>query len=45
MKNCMLSLEKCVEHTLKKYAGLKSYFLEEQFAEGRFQRLAKAFEN
>ncbi len=40
-----LSLERCVERTLKKYAGLKSYFLSEEFADARFQRLVKAFEN
>jgi hypothetical protein len=40
-----LSLERCVERTIKKYAGLKSYFLSEHFADARFQRLHKAFEN
>ena len=40
-----MSLERCVEHTIKKYAGLKSYFLSENFADARFQRLRKAFEN
>ena len=40
-----LSLERCVERTITKYAGLKSYFLSENFADVRFQRLHKAFEN
>ena len=40
-----LSLERCVERTITKYAGLKSYFLSENFADARFQRLRKAFEN
>jgi hypothetical protein len=40
-----LSLERCVERVIKKYAGLKSYFLSENFADARFQRLRKAFEN
>ncbi len=38
-----LSLERCVERCLKKYAGLKSYFLSEDFADARFQQLHKAF--
>ena len=40
-----LSLERCVERTLKKYAGLKSYFLSEHFADARFERLHTAFQN
>jgi len=40
-----LSLERCVQRTLEKYAGLKSYFLSESFAEARFERLHCAFEN
>ena len=40
-----LSLERCVERTIKKYAGLKSYFLSENFADARFQRLCIVFEN
>ena len=36
---------RCVERCLKKYAGLKSYFLSENFADARFQRLQKAFED
>lgn len=40
-----LSLEQCVERTIKKYAGLKSCFFSENFADARFQRLRIAFEN
>lgn len=40
-----LSLERCVERTLAKYEGLKSYFLSEDFADERFNRLKKAFNN
>ena len=40
-----LSLEQCVEQTLKKYAGLRSYFLSEEFSDARFKRLQKAFLN
>ena len=32
-----LSLERCVEQTLKKYAGLRSYFLSEEFSDARFK--------
>ena len=32
-----LSLERCVQRTLEKYGGLKSYFLSESFAEARFE--------
>lgn len=34
-----------VQRMLEKYAGLKSYFLSESFADSRFKRLHKAFEN
>jgi hypothetical protein len=40
-----LSLERCVERCLKKYAGLKSYFLSKDFADARFERLHNAFED
>ena len=39
-----LSLERCVDRTIKNYAGLKSYFLSEEFVDARVQRLQKAFE-
>ena len=39
-----LSLE-CVECTLEKYAGLKLYFCSESFADAKFKRLHRAFEN
>lgn len=31
-----LSLERCVQSTLEKHSGLKSYFLREEFAEVKF---------
>ena len=34
-----------MERTLKKYAGLKSYFLSEEFDDARFERLHTAFQN
>ena len=40
-----LSLERCVQRTLEKYSGLKSYFLSEEFADQRFSRLQDAFNN
>lgn len=40
-----LSLERCIQRTLEKYSGLKSYFLSELFSESRFVRLQNAFEN
>ena len=40
-----LSLERCIQRTLEKYTGLKSYFLSEDADEARFKRLQKAFEN
>ncbi|XP_058941996.1 uncharacterized protein [Pocillopora verrucosa] len=40
-----LSLERCVQRTLEKYTGLKSYFLSEDAGDARFKRLQKAFEN
>ena len=40
-----LSLERCVQRTLEKYSGLKSYFPSEEFAEERFSRLQDAFNN
>ena len=40
-----LSLERCVQRTLEKYDGLKSYFLSEHFADQRFVRLHDAFSN
>ncbi|XP_068677860.1 uncharacterized protein [Montipora foliosa] len=40
-----LSLERCIQRTIEKYAGLKSYFLSEDAADARFKRLHKAFEN
>ena len=40
-----LSLERCVQRTLEKYSGLKSYFLSEEFADQRFSRLRDAFNN
>ena len=40
-----LSLERCVQRTLEKYSGLKSYFLNEEFADQRFSRLRDAFTN
>ena len=48
LKHCStrwLSLEWCVEQCLKKFAGLKSYFLSDDFGDARFQRLHKAFED
>ena len=38
-----LCLEMCVNRELKKYAGLKSYFLSQKFPDARFKRLKKAF--
>ena len=38
-----LSLERCIGRILKKYPGLKSYFLSERFADERFRRLNKWF--
>ena len=40
-----LSLERCIQRTLEKYSGLKSYFLSEHFSESRFMRLQNAFKN
>ena len=40
-----LSFEQCVEHTIKKCAGLRSYLLSESFADARFQRLWNASGN
>lgn len=40
-----LSLERCVQRTLEKYSGLKTYFLSEEFADQRFSRLQDAFSN
>ena len=40
-----LSLEKCMERILKKLPSLKSYFLSEDWADERFQRLRRWFEN
>ena len=40
-----LSLERCIQRTIEKYAGLKSYFLSEDLADARFKRLHTAFEN
>ena len=37
-----LSLELCVDRELKKYEGLKSYFLSEETREKRFRRLHEA---
>ena len=34
-----LSLARCIQRTLEKYAGLKSYFLSEHFPDSRFERL------
>ena len=38
-----LSLERCIDRALKKLPSLKSYFLSENFADGRFVRLKNAF--
>ena len=40
-----LSLERCIQRTIEKYAGLKSYVLSEDLADARFKRLHTAFEN
>ena len=40
-----LSLERCVGRILKKYSSLKSYFLSEHFADERFTRLNRWFNN
>ena len=40
-----LSLERCIQRTIEKYAGLKSYFLSEDAADARFKTLHKVFEN
>ena len=38
-----LSLEKCVSSVILKYKSLKSYVLNEHFADSRFQRLKEKF--
>ena len=38
-----LSLERCIGRILKKYPSLKSYFLSEHFADERFRRLNRWF--
>ena len=38
-----LSLERCVERTLKKFPSLEAYFLSESFPDQRFKRLEVAF--
>ena len=40
-----LSLERCIQRTLEKFEGLKSYFLSEDFLDQMFQRLHKGFNN
>ena len=40
-----LSLERCIERTLKKFPSLKSYFLIEGFSDARYKRLRDAFSN
>lgn len=40
-----LSLQQCMERILKKLPSLKSYFLSEEWADERFQRLRGWFEN
>ena len=40
-----LSLERCIQRTLEKYSGLKSYFLGEHYSESRFMRFQNAFKN
>lgn len=40
-----LSLELCINHELKKYAGLRSYFLSENFCDARFKRLYNVYSN
>ena len=40
-----LCLELCINRELRKYIGLKSYFLSEQFADNRFRRLRSAYED
>lgn len=40
-----LSMERCLQRILEKDAGLKSYFRSENFADSRFERLHRAFEN
>ena len=40
-----LSLEKAVEHSLKQYSSLRSYFLSESNSQPRFQRLQKCLED
>ena len=40
-----LSLERCIQRTLEKYEGLKSYFLSANFTDQTLQRLSKAFNN
>ena len=40
---CWLSLERCIVRILKKYPSLKAYFLSEHFADERFRRLNRWF--
>ena len=40
-----LSLEKCMNRILKQFESLKSYFLSEEWADERFQRLHRWFSN
>ena len=40
-----LYLERCVNRELKKYAGLKSYFLSEGLHNKRFKRLEESYKN
>ena len=40
-----LSLEICISRELKKFAGLKSYFLSESERDARFRRLQSAYED
>ena len=40
-----LSLEKCISRTTLKFTSLKAYFLNESFADERFQRLEEKFNN
>ena len=40
-----LCLELCINRELKKYEGLKSYFLSEEFPDARFKRLRRCYDN
>ena len=40
-----LCLELCINREVKKYEGLKSYFLSEDFPDARFKRLCRSYDN